>query len=345
MKFKRVFTTVLASTLALSLVACGSENTENTETTPEAATEEATTETTEAPAEEAADVLPVSGETLTLGIMRSISTLPLIVARDQGYFVEEGVDVKLEFFNAAKDRDAALQANELDGVISDNVALALYQNGGIDMRITGITDGSFILVTAPESNILSFEDLKGKKVGISENTAIDYTLDVMLEANGLASNDVERAIIPPMPDRLEMLKTGQIDAAIMPNPFADDAMAAGATQLAVADGSDLPYISTINFLGSVIEEKGGDVQAFHRAVNKAVDYINANEVSAFEDVIITEIGYPESMRGDIVLPTFRQNVLPSEDEVNAVFDWSRERGLLSIELTAADVLSDVGVIK
>ncbi len=342
MKFKRVLSTILATTLAFSLVACGSEtaseSTEGAEGTEETATEETADETaTEEPT--------LSGETLTLGIMRSSSQLPLFVARDQGYYEEEGLTVDLQVFNAAKDRDAALQANELDGVISDEVGIAIYQNGGIDMKITSATDGSFILVTAPESNILSFEDLKGKSVGISENTAIDYTLDAMLIANGLTSTDVERVAIPAMPDRLEMLKTGQIDAAIMPNPFADDAMAAGATQLAVADGTDIPYISTVAFLSNVIEEKGGDVAAFHRAYDKAVEYINANDVTMFEDIIINELGYPEAMRGSIVIPTFKPTTLPSEDEVNNVFDWSRERGLLSSDITATDVLSDVGIAK
>ncbi len=339
MKFKKALCTVLATTLALTLVACGGETTEQTtEETTDVATEETAAEpTTEEPA--------LSGETLTLGIMRSSSQLPLFVARDQGYFEEEGLTVDLQVFNAAKDRDAALQANELDGVISDEVGMAIYQNGGIDMRITSATDGSFILVTAPESNILSFEDLKGKSVGISENTAIDYTLDAMLLANGLASTDVERVAIPAMPERLEMLKTGQIDAAVMPNPFADDAIAAGATQLAVADGSEIPYISVVGFLNGAIEEKGADIAAFHRAYNKAVEYINANDVSMFEDIIINELGYPEAMRGSIVLPEFKATRLPSEEEVNNVFDWSRERGLLSTEITAADVLSDVGVAK
>ncbi len=339
MKLKRVLSTVLATTLVFSLVACGEGTT--TEPTTEGASEPEVA--ADAPAEEPAPEL--SGEALTLGLMGSISALPILVADEQGYFAEEGLEVNVELFKAAKDRDAALQANELDGVIADQVAIAIYQNGGIDMRITGKSDGSFTLVTAPGSNILSFEDLKGKKVGISENTAIDYTLDLMLLANGLTSTDVERVAIPPMPTRLEMLKAGEIDAAIMPNPFSDDAIAAGGLELAVADGSELPFISTTSFLGDVVTNRPGDVQAFFRAVNKAAEYINTNEVALFEDMIISQLGYPEAMRGSILVPTFEKNELPSVDEVNAAFDWSRERGLLSTDITAEDVLSDVGVVE
>ncbi len=334
MKFKKMAATLLASTLALSVVACGDEVVEND-----------VNNTEDNQVVESNDDSEVSSETLTLGLMGSISALPIIVAEEQGYFAEEGLNVDIQIFRAAKDRDAALQANELDGVIADEVAIAIYQNGGIDMQITGVTDGAFTLVTAPESNILSFEDLKGKTVGISENTSIEYTLDSMVKANGLEVSDIEKVAIPVMPTRLEMVKTGEIDAAVMPNPFSDDAIAAGGFELAVADGSEIPFISVTAFLADVNVERSADVQAFYRAMNKASEYINSNDIAIFEDTIITELGYPEEMRGSIVIPTFRMNQLPSEDEINNVFDWCRENGLLNLDITAADVLNDVGVVE
>ncbi len=337
MKLNKLLSTVLATTLAFSMVSCGSTTESNEEsTTP-------STETTGADetAEGTEGTLNVSDEVLTVGVMSSVSVLPIIVAEEQGYFEELGLNVKVETFKAAKDRDAALQAGALQGVIADEVAIAIYNEGGINMQITGVTDGAFTLVTAPGSDITTFEDLKGKKVGISENTGIDYTLDLMLTKNGLVREDVERVAVPAMPTRLEMLKAGELDAAVMPNPFCDDAIAAGGFALATEDEKST-FISTTAFLQETIDERPDDIKAFYMALDKAVEYIKTADRNELEDILIASCGYPETMKGNIIIPDFRSpSLLPSEEEVNAVFDWCRERGLVTSDLSATDVLNPI----
>ncbi len=339
MKLKKLLSSVLVTTLAFSVVSCGSTDAETNsgENQGEAQVAEGS-ETTEGE-------LNVSDEVLTVGVMSSVSTLPIIVAQEKGYFEEVGLNVDVQTFKAAKDRDAALQAGVLQGVIADEVAIAIYQEGGIDMQITGVTDGAFTLVTAPNSGITTFEDLKGKTVGISENTAIDYTLDLMLTKNGLTREDVERVAIPVMPERLEMLKTGNIDAAVMPNPFSDDAIAAGGYALATEDETTT-FISTTAFLQETIDARPDDIKAFYKALDKSVEYIKTADKGELEDILIASCGYPETMKGNILIPEFRNpSLLPSEEEVNAVFDWCRERGIVTSDLSATDVLNPIASSK
>lgn len=336
MKLKKILSIALASVIGLTLVGCGETESINTEDS------ESVNEISEEDGEE--DIEPIAEDVLSIGIMGDISTLPIIVADEYGYFEEEGLDVDIQIFKAAKDRDAALQAYELDGVISDEVAIAIYQNADIDMKITGYTEGAFILVSSPNSGITTIEELEGKTVGISENTAIDYTLDYMLEESGLPLDYVERVAVPAMPTRLEMLKVDELDAAIMPNPFAYNAISAGGTELMVVDESNR-FISITSFLQDVLDNRSSDIETFYKAVDKATEYINSSDISEFEDIIIDVIGYPESMRGSISIPKYRTYCLPSEDEVNSVFDWCREHGLLSIDIEAKDVIVDLGIGK
>ncbi len=322
MKFKKLVSLTLVGIMGVMSIGCSS-----------------TDESAEANAESQENA-PVSGEVLTIGIMSSISSLPIIIADQNGYFEEEGLNVDVQIFKAAQDRDAALQANALDGVLADEVAIAIYQNAGIDMQITGNTEGSFTIVTSPNSEMTTIQDLVGKKVAISENTSIAYSLDYMLEQNGLAASDVVTVAIPPMPARLEALKAGEVDAAVMPSPFSDDAINAGGKVLAVIDDTNR-FISITGFLQETLDTRMGDVQAYYRALDKATTYINMSQVSEMEDTIINVCGYPESMRGNIILPTFQPYHIPSEEEVNDVFDWSREKGILTTDITATDVLTDV----
>ena len=115
MKLKKIIALAMTAVMTASMVACGSKK------------EEVQTEKTK----------------LTVGVMGSIDAVPLVIAEQNGYFEEEGGDLDLQIFKAANDRDAALQAGELDGVLCDETAISIYQNSDIDMKITGTTNGSW----------------------------------------------------------------------------------------------------------------------------------------------------------------------------------------------------------
>ena len=314
MKLKKIIALAMTAVMTASMVACGSKK------------EEVQTEKTK----------------LTVGVMGSIDAVPLVIAKENGYFEEEGVDLDLQIFKAANDRDAALQAGELDGVLCDETAISIYQNSDIDMEITGTTNGSWTLVAGKDSGITSLSDLKGKKVGISKNTMIEYLADDIALSNGLEVSDIEKVAIPAMPARLEALKNNQIDAAILPAPFNDTAVADGGVEITKIYNKDI-MISVTAFLQEVIDKDANAIKGFYNAYNKAIEFINSNDISEYEDIIISTVGYSEDMRGNIVLPEFKTNYLPAEENVQNVLDWSKEKGLLTKDITAKDVMSDVGI--
>ena len=291
--------------------------------------------------QEVETVITEENRSIKVGLISSIASLPLLIAEEQGYFDEVGLQVEMEYFKAAKDRDAALQAGELDGVLCDQIAIAIYQSADINMQITGKTDGTTSLIAGAQSGITSIEELVGKKIAISENTMIEYTLDKVLEAAGVDVTTVEKVSIPSMPTRLEMLASGEIDAAVMPNPYSDIAIADGNVCLEVVESTSDLYTSVTAFKQEVIDTNAEAIKAYYEAYNKAVEYINHTDMSAYEDIIIETIGYPETMRGNMVIPQFNANTLPTTKSVQAAFTWATEKGLLTKELTPADVLNKV----
>ena len=62
---------------------------------------------------------------LSFGAMSSIDIVPIVIAKEKGYFEEEGLELDFQLFTAAKDRDAALQAGELYGVIAEEIAMSI----------------------------------------------------------------------------------------------------------------------------------------------------------------------------------------------------------------------------
>lgn len=292
------------------------------------------------PTKEASSKAPTK-QTLTFGVMGSIDAVPFIIAKEKGYFEKEGVDINIENFKNSKDRDAAFQAGTLDGVICDEVAISLYQNSDFDVKITGVTDGDFMLIAGKDSGIKSLEDIKGKSVAISEKTAIEYTLDKVLESKSLKANDVEKSVIPAIPTRLEMLNSNKVSAALLPEPFSSMAIANGGILLGSAtELASYPSVSA--FTQKSIDAKSSEIKSFYKAYNKAVNYINSTPVSEYEDLIIQTVGYPEEMKGKITLPKFRETTLPKDSEVQSAIDWCTNNKLIDKTLTSKDVMSKVG---
>lgn len=276
---------------------------------------------------------------LSFGAMGSIDIVPIVIAQEKGYFEEEGLELDFQLFTAAKDRDAALQAGALDGLIADEIAISIYQNSGIDMKITGQTNGAWTLVVGKDSGIEKLEDLKGKKMAISENTMIDYLSDYIAEENGVNAIEIEKVAIPAMPARLEALRNKQVDAAILPAPFDDTAVADGGKGLESIDNADI-MISAIAFSQDKIDNNEETIKAFFVGYNKAVEYMKNTDIKEYEDTIIKTVGYSEDIKGNLILPELKLNYLPDAEKVQAVFDWSKNKGIISADLKAEDIIID-----
>lgn len=278
---------------------------------------------------------------ITFGLIGSIDAIPMIIAEEQGYFQKHNVEVELQTFKSAKDRDAAFQGGNLDGIISDLIAIGLYNEAGFDVKITGSTTGSFVFLANP--SIADIHDLKGKNVIVSKNTSIEYTLDKALESVGLTADDVTKEEVPSIPTRLELLNNNQADAAVLPEPFVTMGIHAGLKNLTSTDALQLdPFITA--FTQESIEKKAPEIIAFYEAYDEAVDYLNTHAIDEYMDIVIDKIGYPEELKDQIKLPEFRKNSLAKEEDIQAAFDWLKSKDLLTKELKPEDVLSNI-VIK
>lgn len=277
---------------------------------------------------------------IRFGAMISTDVIPFVLIEKNELDKKYNIDLQIEMFNNAKDRDAAFQAGELDGVLSDLIAVTMYQNADMDVKITGMTDGDFQLLAGKDTGITDISQLKGKKVGISENTLIDYSLDVILDNNDMSSSDVKKEIVPRMPDRYEMLNSGVLDFGLMPEPFATLALKNGAVNLGSANEYGLyPAVSAIS--QKAIDEKKEAIQNLFKAYDDAVEYMNNTDIAEYEDIVIEKVGYPEDMAGSIELPKFRKNTLPDKEAVESAIKWASERDLCSSDLTYDQMVFDV----
>lgn len=278
-------------------------------------------------------------QTLNIGILQDTDSIPILIAKEQGYFKDENLNVNIEQFKSAQERDSVLQSGKIDGVISDIMAAVFANDGGFDVKITSLTNGTYDLLVNKDESINRLQDLKGKSIAISKNTLIEYVTDMILKNAGLTDKDVNKVSIPQMPTRLEMLQNGKVDAATLPNALATVAMMNGSKML--SNSNDLGINpGVLLFTSSAIDSKKSEIKAFYIAYNKAVDYLNKEPKSAYIDKVIKDGGFPKEIKDTLKLPIYQKASLPNKKDFDDVIKWLTDKGLIKNKYSYGDLVTD-----
>jgi NitT/TauT family transport system substrate-binding protein len=278
-------------------------------------------------------------QSITIGLMTDVDSIPFIIAQEKGFFKEEGITVNLKSFKSAVDRDSALQSGNLDGAISDMLAEAFAKEGGFDTVITSLTSGSYKLVINKNETAASIKELKGKDAAISKNTIIEYVTDRMLQSSGLTPDDINKIVIPQIPTRLEMLQNGKIAAATLPEPMASLAVHNGAKLLNSSDQLGINP-GVLVFTGKAAKDKEKEIAAMYRAYNKAIEYLAKEPMENYIDLLIEKGGFPAGVKGALVLPKYQKPAAPQEKDIADCLAWLQERQLIKKAYSYKDLVDD-----
>lgn len=287
---------------------------------------------------------PASPQSLRVGMMPAVNSIPLIVAESEGYFASEGVAVELEMFHNQLYRETALQTGRIDGSVSDLINAINAAAGGFALQVTSVSDGLFALVSAPGSRIRSLEDWKAAaprpvQVGLLQDSIIFYSAERILQAYGVDPRTIAPISTLQVPTRMEMVVAGQIEAAMLPEPMTRVAMARGAHL--IADSSVMDHTpGVLLFTPQAVSDKAEQIAAFYRAYDRAVRAINAGP-DHFRRLIVDAGGFPPMVRDSMVIPRFQSARVPTEDEFEDVVEWMRQKGLLDGSVDYRSVISDL----
>lgn len=204
---------------------------------------------------------------MSLGLLPSIDAIPFVIAHEQGFDKKHGVNLDIQTFKSAKDRDVAFQAGKLEGISADLVAISIYNEAGLDVKITSTTFGEFDLLTGNDA-IQDVKDLKGKTVILSKNTSTQYTVAMMLKQAGLTEDDITVTEVPQIPTRLELLKNNKADAAILPEPFVTMGKTSGLRVLSSTHTAGVnPFV--LAFPQTAIDAKADAIRNMYAAYDEA----------------------------------------------------------------------------
>jgi len=144
----------------------------------------------------------------------------ITIARNQGYFIENGLRVTWKEYESSIASMHALQSGQVNTTIVSEYVFAEKAFDQEDLRIIAsiTTADIYVIAARKDKNISKPSDLKGKKIGITFGSAAEYYLKVFLEKNHLTFSEVSPVNLNTL--RIsESLNQGSIDAAVIIEPL------------------------------------------------------------------------------------------------------------------------------
>lgn len=284
-----------------------------------------------------------AGEPIRFGILGVLDTLPLQVADREGLFTAHGLQVELVPFASAMERDVAIQAGQLDGYFGDLIAALMLLEQGNAYPVSLVSyrtkpgQPMFGLAVAPGHDSHSLKALRGASVGYSRSTIMEFLLDKIIEKHALGPDFFERVEIKKIPIRLQMLLSGQIDVALLPEPLLSLARLKGGSIVLTTEDLDIPL--TVLCLHQRYYDSGGTVfRAFVAAYREALNRLRS-QPEKYRALMAETCRIPEPLVPDFPIYMYPAPALPSADEVNEVQDWMLSKEMLGARLEYADVVA------
>jgi NitT/TauT family transport system substrate-binding protein len=205
-------------------------------------------------------------------VSRSILDMPYVIARDRGFFREEGLDVEFIFMKAIQTVQAML-AGGVDFGTATGTAISAAVNGA-DVRVVfALTDKpSFDMIA--QSNITNVQQMRGKKLGISAPGSLTEILArQILLVNKIPLDQVTMLSLGTSDVTYVALKAGTIDATMLQVPQNLIAQEEGYRR--IASGADVyrAVQGGLTTTKTVISERPEVVTRIIRATQKALRLI------------------------------------------------------------------------
>jgi len=176
-----------------------------------------------------------------LAIMNAVHDLPVLVARDKGYFRDEGLDI--EFVTTPGMAQVTTSHSVKFDSVFDRPLDTVFNDGGIDQYrmcewgimkraveaecsglrrrkivALGASMSKFAIAVARDSKIYEPEMLKDKEIAVTPNNGSHFTTLKLMEGF-LKPEHVKTTTAGSMPKRIEALKQGKVAAVSLMEPW------------------------------------------------------------------------------------------------------------------------------
>lgn len=221
-----------------------------------------------------------AAEPLRIGYVFAMANAPVLIAEQQGYYRDEGLEVDVKALGDGPVIQQALAAGELDvAYVGTPPVYQWYARGLKSVILAKVNYGQAAVVAGSQTDIKQLSDLKGHKLaGVKKGSGMDVLLRgyVLQEHAGLdPDKDLDIIDLPPG-NMNAALDRGIVDAAFSWEPFVSQALLRGSARLLLDVNQVLPEYPWYVVIGlpKTLQERPDDVVKLLRAHRRAIDFLN-----------------------------------------------------------------------
>jgi putative hydroxymethylpyrimidine transport system substrate-binding protein len=282
--------------------------------------------------------------TLMLDWFPNIDHLPIYVARQQGFFSEEGIEIDLISPSETSDALKLAATGKVDIAVSYEPQTIIAADRGLDVIVFGrlIEHPLTTLLFLKGKGIETPKDLEGKKIGYTVPGLMDVLLAAFAQLNGIekyTAVNVGFAIV-------QSLTSGQVDAVMGPfKTYETVVMAHRGYQVGYFELEKwgLPDYDELIFLTSkkTMAKNQKAMAAFARVIDRAIVFTRGNPQAALEDYFK---GVPEADRRtetdafQLTLPYYAASQELDPQRWQQFADFALQYGLIEKKVDAAALL-------
>lgn len=226
---------------------------------------------------------PPRGElkTVKLGLPSiSASQMPPLIAKELGYYRQEGFDVEIILMRAVTTVQGLIAGSlDYNGTPGATIAAAVQ---GLKLRVLVAYSERALYDLVVHPDIASYAALKGRTFGIPSQAGFAYEIPrVMLSKNGIdPKSDVKMIVVGTTQDRLAALKSNGIQATVLEPPYNFLALREGFRKLDFSGNYYQAVFGSLNTSERKIKEETDEVRRFVRATARGLlTFLNEPKVT------------------------------------------------------------------
>ena len=222
-------------------------------------------------------------KTLRLAHSTWVGYGPFYIARDKGYFKEEGVDVKLIIMENTSLKMGALMAGKIDAVASTADEFPIYMKpGNLLYYILAVDNSKGGDGIVSNKDIKTVADLKGKKVACEVGSVSQFFLNALLREVNLTQNDIQM-INMTATDAGVAFVAQRADAAVTWEPHLSQGASKEHGHILI-DSSQRPglIVDVVAVREETLKNREAELKAFVRAWQRALEFIEEDPNEAYK---------------------------------------------------------------
>ena len=223
---------------------------------------------------------------LKIAVMPTLDCLPVYVAKERQMF-DTAVDIRLKRYNAQMDCDTALIRGRAEGAITDLVRAEKMIKEGTPLRYAAATNAYWLMVSQRQQRITNFKHLDDKMLAMTRYSVTDMLGDLAVDSAKLAPERVFRIQINDVNIRLKMLENNEMDAMLLTEPQASQALAKKHHVLLDTRKEDIQMGALVFRTKNMgdIKTRQHQMDVFMKGYKQACDSINHFGVAHYKEIL------------------------------------------------------------